>query len=260
MVRQIITAGYSGYTRPYQAALGDKYEYTCITDPKHVAGINWDDVEGVVFTGGADIDPKFYGEAVGPYTHCDSWHDALDEAMLKAMDEHAFDGYKFGTCRGAQLLFAHYLRGKLIQDIPHHERDHPAFILPYDVQDDRESVEYADTLSEIPINSLHHQACIWESISDTGAPYQRENEDEYSDYDVDEQPILLLVGDSEGQTAVEAWQGAESNCLGFQYHPEWLDDNDEGYKWSIAAIQAFAGVGKEHEKYRFPTSYNRNYF
>lgn len=75
----------------------------------------------VVFTGGADLNPKLYGEKPNGAVH---WNDMRDE--LEVASYHAFvDKVPLaGICRGAQLLTV-MNGGKLIQHKPGHTGDHP---------------------------------------------------------------------------------------------------------------------------------------
>lgn len=91
----------------------------------------------IVFTGGADIDPAFYGEEnYSSYTNPE--RDSLEKDLFR----HADEEQKFlGICRGHQLLNALY-GGKLIQDIP---QNHPG---------------WHPLSNGWHVNSLHHQGVI----------------------------------------------------------------------------------------------------
>lgn len=243
----VVTAGFGGYTRPYQDAFNRadaELEYQSIRGAGEVPAVEWNRVFAVIFTGGADIDPSFYGEQPTSRTYVNSHHDHLDRAVLNELtDRRLYNVYKLGTCRGAQLLWA-WNGGKLQQHIPHHGGDHVAHLtysqtllskrvrVPEErnVPIMRQTAFRAAYFEANPfqprsftITSLHHQACDWESWRPghlTDAP-----------------PQLLLAGESNGQTAVEAWHSRPQNILGFQYHPEWMEADSLGYKWTIGAIQ-----------------------
>ncbi len=84
---------------------------------------NLDEADLMVFTGGADIDPSWYGckehPATRPYLERDirevsEFRESLNYDRIKA---------RIGYCRGAQLLGA--LSGaKLVQDVTHHCSTH----------------------------------------------------------------------------------------------------------------------------------------
>ena len=77
-----------------------------------------DEVQGILLTGGHDVDPRIYGEE--PIPKCgaacverDSMEkELLDQALEKDMPV-------LGICRGIQFLNA-YLGGTLYQDLPTH--------------------------------------------------------------------------------------------------------------------------------------------
>ena len=121
-------------------------------------------VDGILLTGGHDVDPAVYGEtplnsSVVTYPLRDRMEaEVLNQALEKDMPV-------LGICRGIQFLNA-YLGGNLYQDLPterptdveHHQKP------PYDVPVHKVTVAkdsslfrllHAETLS---VNSYHHQA------------------------------------------------------------------------------------------------------
>lgn len=73
----------------------------------------------IVFTGGADIDPAYYGENVLKGTFIDSKRDAANLQLY--CDAH--DKLKIGICRGAQFLNV-MSGGTLWQDVSDHKESH----------------------------------------------------------------------------------------------------------------------------------------
>lgn len=73
-------------------------------------------LDGLIITGGADINPARYGQEKGPHTQ-DSEHlrDALEDTLLGAA--RALGMPILGICRGAQMLNVH-LGGTLHQHLP----------------------------------------------------------------------------------------------------------------------------------------------
>lgn len=94
----------------------------------------------VVFSGGADINPKLYGENnVSSY-----YNDSRDEYEIEILN-HALNKKSkiFGICRGLQLLSAVVYNLKLIQDInPPHYSSHDTEINKFGIY---------------KVNSIHHQ-------------------------------------------------------------------------------------------------------
>ena len=122
------------------------------------------DVEGLVLTGGEDIDPACFGESPHPATG--AAHRRRDEyelALARAAHERRVP--TLAICRGAQVLNV-ALGGTLVQDIP---AQRPTAIA-HDVQDRRGDrvhgidIERGSNLARIvgdtsiATNSSHHQA------------------------------------------------------------------------------------------------------
>lgn len=228
-------------------ALGDGFTHRVIRFATDVSTIPWNEVAAVVFTGGADIDPAFYGRKSLSTTYTNSAHDVLDRAVLEAVRGKPI--VKLGTCRGAQLLWADQ-GGVLHQHIPNHGRTHGAELmpLPYNsplargevpatardwVELDARELERAEGAPSdtFTINSLHHQACNWDSWDK-----RRDNWP----------PKLLMMGDSGGQLAVEAWACPQTGCYGFQYHPEWLSDKSLALIWTKGLVREAMGLSADN--------------
>lgn len=56
----------------------------------------------VVFTGGSDVDPKYYGEEIHPKAHVSPWRDIECESLY--LEASKRDLPMIGICRGAQFL------------------------------------------------------------------------------------------------------------------------------------------------------------
>lgn len=98
----------------------------------------------VMFTGGADVCPLLYGEAVVPGTHIDVKRDMKD---VKAWQMARDDAFKIGICRGGQFLNV-MNRGQLWQDVDNHaiQGTHP--------------MHCTMTNTEVDVTSTHHQMMI----------------------------------------------------------------------------------------------------
>lgn len=123
-----------------------------------------EELDGVLLTGGHDVNPCLYGEE--PTETCgilcegrDRMETVLLQEALKA------DKPVFGICRGLQFLNVH-LGGSLYQDLPSSRSGGEAHQMepPYDVPVHQVTVEPGSPLYEIlgreslPVNSYHHQA------------------------------------------------------------------------------------------------------
>ena len=178
-------------------------------------------VDGLLLTGGEDVDPRHYGAAPHPATedpHVE--RDAWELALVAAARRRGMP--VLAICRGMQLLNV-ALGGTLIQDLPsqrpgeiahaqateREERVHGATIDP------TSRFGAAIGAASIRINSSHHQA-------------------------VDRlAPGLRVVATSE-DGIIEAVEGMAGDwwVLGAQWHPEELVDTPE--PWDRDLFAAFA--------------------
>lgn len=125
-------------------------------------------VDGVLLTGGSDVDPALYGEAPhATYDAAESGRDSFEVALARA----AVDANRplLAICRGMQVLNV-ALGGSLIQDIPSevqgaltHSVPEPPVAIAHEVWVARESRLW-DIMREqrdgesLQVNSRHHQA------------------------------------------------------------------------------------------------------
>ncbi|MBR0062972.1 MAG: gamma-glutamyl-gamma-aminobutyrate hydrolase family protein [Oscillospiraceae bacterium] len=156
-------------------------------------------VDGVIFTGGPDVDPGVYGEKPDPTVKVSPERDAMELALLPMALESAKP--VFCICRGEQLLNA-ALGGTLWQDLPsmrgsgvNHNQSgehfaHRNAVLP--------STPLASLIGEreILVNSLHHQA-----IKDLA-------------------PALAPMAVSEDGLVEAVYMPEKSFVWGVQWHPE----------------------------------------
>ena len=135
-----------------------------LTTDKETISQMMDGIDGVLLTGGHDVDPKLYGEE--PIPECgapckerDSMEkELLDQAIKRDMPV-------LGICRGIQFMNA-ALGGSLYQDLP---KQHPSSVEhhqtpPYDVPVHEVTIAEDSPLyallgsKKISVNSYHHQA------------------------------------------------------------------------------------------------------
>lgn len=175
-------------------------------------------IDGLLVTGGADIDPARYGQQLSPQHEGfeplrDEWEDQLLSAALEA------DIPLLGICRGAQMLNVH-LGGTLHQHLPQvigHDRyrkpgqsftSEPVQITPGTLL--ASIVGSEDTL-DAPVQ--HHQAI------DQPAP-----------------PLVVSARGLDGVIQAVEWP-EKSFCLAVQWHPEENPSDDR----VVAALVRAAG-------------------
>ena len=151
------------YVESIRRAGGDP-RVLAIDSPPSLSGL-----DGILFTGGGDIDPARYGEARHPKTGTpDAARDDFELALARLAL--ADDVPTLGVCRGVQLINV-AAGGSLIQDIASevnqaltHQVDTPLYAIAHEVWVARGSTLSAVMQEELAdgevlqVNSRHHQA------------------------------------------------------------------------------------------------------
>lgn len=179
-------------------------------DVTELKGIEKEDVppfDGVIFTGGGDINPKRYGKPeLEPY--CTFVNDKRDEAEFALCKRAvASDSPILGICRGEQLLNVHF-GGTLVADIAtaaDHVKKHG--------KDSRHaiSIEPGSTIERLAgstrseVNSSHHQAV-----------------------DRLAEPFVVTARASDGTIEAYEWAKPEGKpfLLAVQWHPERMNHTE----------------------------------
>ena len=195
-----------------------------------------DTLDGLVLSGGSDINPLLLGEEPLPQLH--SVCPERDETELFLARE-AFHRQipTLGICRGIQMMAA-VLGGKVYQDIYvqgegaklKHSQDMPRYTASHTV-----NIKEGSTLQSIvgnkqtlAVNSFHHQA-----VSDPG------------------QHLMISATSPDG--IIEAVESNEDKALlGVQWHPEcFILNNDQSmmslFRWLINEARTFAQAKRIHD-------------
>jgi len=213
---------YRAYAAAVEAAGGE----VVWLDPEILAGTDPQEIlrglDGVLLSGGVDIDPREFGEAElpGAGVTIDPQRDALELPLARAAV--AADLPVFGICRGVQTL-AVAAGGSLHQDLAllghdrttHHQREagkddaavaHPVHVSP----GTRLAVAVGD--GERPVNSFHHQA-------------------------VRDVPPGFVVAARSSDGVVEALEDSRRPfVIGVQWHPERMVDRHPSQRRLFAAF------------------------
>ncbi len=181
-------------------------------------------VDGLVLTGGADVNPAQYGEEphrmLGPVSDI---RDGWEVALIRAAQRRGIP--VLAICRGAQLLNV-ALGGTLLQDLPsqhpseiNHDPDRPRNSRTHPVELPSESrLTRAIGETRVTVNSVHHQAI---------------------DRVADNLRVVAVAPDG----VIEAVESAADSpwwCVGVQWHPEDLVQSVE--PWDRDIFSAFANV------------------
>lgn len=165
-------------------------------------------VQGLILSGGHDVDPRFYGEEplqkIGA-----TWpeRDHFDMLLLKLAEENGIP--VLGICRGAQIInVAH--GGTLYQDLSYrkeltlkHMQGHTPALPTHSMEVEADS-KLAEILgkTEFRVNSFHHQL-----IKDVA-------------------PDLKAVATAP-DGVVEGIENKKGNVIAVQWHPEMLHRNSD---------------------------------
>lgn len=193
-------------------------------------------LDGILFSGGGDINPLLLGEEPLPQLH--SVCPKRDEAELFLARE-AFHRQipMLGICRGIQVMAA-ALDGKVFQDIYvqgegakiKHSQDMPRHNVSHTVNIEEGSMLQSifGNKQALPVNSFHHQA-----VSDPG-PHLK---------------VSALSPDG----IIEAVESSEHKALlGIQWHPEcFILNHDESmmsvFRWLVSEARTFAQAKHIHD-------------
>ncbi len=164
-------------------------------------------LDGLVLTGGADIEPSRYG------------HDNIDSNVEIERDEVEFVMYEtalgdgipvLGICRGFQLINVHH-GGTLHQSVPEHARyDIPPGQASHDVEIVADSELHGLFGDTHFVNSLHHQ-----TAADVG------------------EGLRVTARAHDG--VVEGLETPDGSVVAVQWHPEMMTLDDPTFGWIVSA-------------------------
>jgi putative glutamine amidotransferase len=190
------------YREAVERAGGEAVPLDDATSPDDVAAA-LETMDGLVISGGADLDPALYGEAVDGSREPDAGRDTVDRLAFQAAAERSLP--VLGICRGLQAINA-FSGGTLLQHLEGHES------VPYPGGPATQHLVHVIPGSRLSsviggqeamlVNSYHHQAVTPERL----APELR---------------AAALAEHDEGQL-VEALEARDPArwLVGIQCHPE----------------------------------------
>jgi len=209
---------FADYAKAVAAAGGLPVQLTRDADPTEVIGR----LDGLVLSGGADVEPSRYGMAPSPDLQAtEPDRDTWELALLDAAETRGIP--VLCVCRGAQLLNV-ARGGTLIQHVGVDEGDgHPNFEVDGRVPAHAVQFTAGSRAEELfgeraDVNSLHHQV-------------------------VDRLGEGLVVTGRSLDGSPEAIEAIDAPILAVQWHPELLARPDPSFRWLVdAAVSAYSGV------------------
>jgi len=164
-------------------------------------------LDGLILTGGADIDPRRYNAEPDGNGEYEPVRDEFEFTLLGAALGR--DIPVLGICRGLQVLNV-YTGGTLLQHVPSHAR----YDVPPHTRVHRLQIEPGTILSEIygqdwiEVNSLHHQA-------------------------VEKVGLDTVVSGRSEDGLIEAIEIEHHQAIGIQWHPEMHNQHELIFDWLI---------------------------
>ena len=185
-------------------------------------------LDGIIFTGGGDFDPKWFGEA--PHPKLGTINAVRDHAELLTA-KHAYNRNIpiLGICRGAQTI-AIALDGHIAQDISdktthNHSQEEDRPVTTHEVNVSSDSILSSIYSSlKLKVNSFHHQA-------------------------VDNPGKRFRTTATSPDGIIEAIESTEHKpIMGVQWHPEWLgDDGLPIFQWLVNEARTFQQAKALHQ-------------
>ncbi len=209
----------SGTSKNYICAIEEHGGIPRILYPD-IPSSEFTDIDGLLLTGGPDIDPVHYNETEHETADVDRGRDKLELQVFEwAMEK---DIPVFGVCRGIQVMNV-MIGGSLYQDIPSQFTDHLTHKRMEDTDDDWHPIKIQpdSLLNQITkektaeVNSRHHQAL--KVIAD-GFAVTAQSED----------GIIEAIEDE-----------SKKFMLGVQYHPERMFKTAESREHRGKLFKAF---------------------
>ena len=159
-------------------------------------------IDGLLLTGGPDIDPSYFGEEAHETTEIKYARDALELFVFKRIIKK--NRPVFGICRGIQVMNV-AMGGSLYQDIPSQFTDHLTHKIVENTDDSWHNIKIkSDSLLKeitgspiVEVNSRHHQAL---KVISSGFVVTAQSKD----------GIIEAIED----------RSDKFSMLGVQYHPE----------------------------------------
>jgi len=177
-------------------------------------------LDGLLLTGGGDVDPTWYGRQPSPHLgKVDPEQDAWEMALVRAGLAHSLP--MLGICRGSQVMNV-ALGGTLVQHLPdnpgtieHCVKEQASSPVHRVRVDGRSGLAAVLGVESLGVNSLHHQAV--EQLGDGLSP----------------------VAWAEDGTVEAVESSGPNRMIGVQWHPELLvDDVSHAALFAWLAIEA----------------------
>lgn len=196
-------------------------------------------VDGLVLSGGADIDPERYGETAHPLARVEKRRDAFEFGLVRAALERGVP--ILGICRGLQVLNV-ALGGTMHQHLPERSGE---IVHSSEFRDGRRHpgdmwlpAYHEVTVTDPELRELVGEGCESHTLSPTGESrpsFETLTTNSYHHQGVARLGTGLRVAARAADGLVEAVVGIDRPVLGVQWHPEMHADTERAglapFRW-----------------------------
>ena len=220
-----------GYYKSVVAAGGVPLVIPPVAD-KHVILNTLDRIDGLILSGGGDINPLWAGEEPSPLLHGINQERDLPELLIARL---AYNRQLpiLGICRGIQTL-ATAFGGKVSQDISavaavKHSQDADRSEPTHTVTVEPDSIlannyQLSTVNCQLYVNSFHHQA-----VSEPGDKFR------------------VVAKSADG--IIEAMESSEyKSVIGVQWHPECLAEGLPLFQWLVGEAASYRQAHRVHDR------------
>lgn len=173
-------------------------------------------LDGIVFSGGGDLDPAFYDPENSGSSDIDRDRDELELELVRAAAAHGMP--ILGICRGQQVINV-ALDGGLIQDVDAHRQQSSRDAVTHFVEVTRGS-HLAGSLGEcVEVNTFHHQVVDPERVG---------------------RGLKVTAFSADGDRFIEGLESEDGSIQAVQWHPEDLTDR----AWARALFERLVNAAR----------------
>ena len=191
-----------GQSRSYVKAIDDAGGVPLLIPPQSSIDELFEILDGILFTGGGDLEPTLYDSEDRGSEGIDSERDSLELALARRAVAAGLP--IFGICRGQQVINV-ALDGGLLQDVGEHRQDAPREAATHVVEIEPGS-RLADVIGErVEVNTFHHQVVDPERLG---------------------RGLRVTAFSSDGQRFIEGLESEDGKILAVQWHPEDMTDRE----------------------------------
>ena len=206
-----------GQSRSYVRAVEEAGGVPLLIPPQASVDELFEILDGILFTGGGDVEPTLYDSEDRGSEGIDAERDVLEIALARrAADE----GVPiFGICRGQQVINV-ALDGGLLQDVGEHHQEAEREAATHVVE-----VEPGSRLAEVigrrvEVNTFHHQVVDPERLG---------------------RGLKVTAFSADGQRFIEGLESEDGKILAVQWHPEDMTDRDWARRLFRRLVDSAAG-------------------